>query len=108
MSVLPLASRTVLAVALAAGLSTSFPAAAQADPAVTADYLLSTSWGVIQANYDPAYLSESGLNPAGAQVTRRINWGDGSPIETETTPAPGAGGSTSTPGRATSTSRSSW
>lgn len=74
-------------VVLTAPLPTAFARAAYAEPAagsVTAEYGLVTGYDVVQAD-DPIFLVESGLHPADAEVTRRINWGDGSPIEVETT-----------------------
>lgn len=103
MSTLSLTSRTVLAVALAAGLSASFSTAAQADPSpsssAASSSAASSSSSVkadaeLAANYrldfptpgiqtgDPLTLRESGLTAPAA--TRLISWGDGS-IETRTT-----------------------
>jgi hypothetical protein len=66
---------------LAAALSTAFAGAAQADPAVSANYRLNLHQE--QAG-DWITMGEFDLTPPDAQVTRRIDWGDGSPIQTET------------------------
>jgi len=85
MSTLSLASRTVPAVALGAGLSTTIAGAAHAAPAVlSADYHLDAPAPGIQTG-DPVNLSESGLvAPPGATVTRTIDRGDGTPVVTST------------------------
>jgi hypothetical protein len=88
MSILSSAGRLVAAVTLAAGVSTGVATAAHADPAtaVTGTYRITTPR--TQTGVD-ARIIELSLEPADAVVTRRVDWGDGSPVEVTTT-APGA------------------
>jgi hypothetical protein len=73
---------TLLRSILILALTVTSGSAARADPpAVSARY--STNWPAIVAG-DPITLQEFGLSPVGAQVTRRIDWGDGSPVQVET------------------------
>ena len=98
MSIVQRGARVALVLGLAAGVPVAFagsalaestpaPSASGAQPpaadvAVTADY--STEYGE-EVVGDAIIMHEGELTPADAQVTRRIDWGDGSAIEVETT-----------------------
>jgi uncharacterized membrane protein YgcG len=98
MSKLSSGARTVLIVALSAALSTAFTSAAQAEPSPSASSSTSPPAAAaadLTANYNTGWdssavgltvlLQENGLTPPDAEVTRRINWGDGTPVQVATT-----------------------
>lgn len=101
MSTVSSGARAAVVVALAAALSTTFAGSAQAEPSpspsqssaattkadadVTATYSISSDSAVVD---DTVLLQEGVLNPPDADVTRRIDWGDGSPIQVETKAKP--------------------